>query len=54
MLIKSKTGLFLKSKLKLLSPETIKLLGTTKKDIDQNKDGKDVPKLLELFYYIVI
>ena len=32
-------------KLKLLSPETTKLLGSTKKDVDQNEDGKDVPKL---------
>ena len=39
--IKSKTGY----KLKLLSPETIKLLGGTKKDLDQDKDGDDVPKL---------
>ena len=27
------------------SPETMKLLGSTKKDVDQGKDGKDVPKL---------
>ena len=32
-------------KLKLLTPETIKLLGSTKKDIDKNKDGEIVPKL---------
>ena len=32
-------------KLELLSPETMKLLGSTKKDVDQDKDGKDVPKL---------
>ena len=32
-------------KLKLLSSETMKLLGSTKKDVDQDKDGKDVPKL---------
>ena len=31
-------------KLELLSPETMKLLGSTKKDADQNKDGEDVPK----------
>ena len=29
----------------MLSPETIKLLGGTKKDIDKDKDGEDVPKL---------
>ena len=28
----------------MLSPETIKLLGSTKKDVDNDKDG-DVPKL---------
>ena len=32
-------------KLELLTSETIKLLGSTKKDIDQDKDGEDVPKL---------
>ena len=32
-------------KLELLSPETMKLLGSTKKDIDQDEDGKYVPKL---------
>ena len=32
-------------KLELLSPETMKLLGSTKKDVDQDKDGEDVPKL---------
>ena len=31
--------------LELLSPETTKLLGSTKKDVDQDKDGEDVPKL---------
>ena len=29
-------------KIELLSPETMELLGTTKKDIDQDKDGEDV------------
>ena len=29
----------------MLSPETMKLLGSTKKDVDQDKDGEDVPKL---------
>ena len=31
-------------KLKLLSPETMKVLGSTKKDVDREKDGEDVPK----------
>ena len=52
MAFKIKTGY----KLELLSPKTMKLLGSTKKDIDQNKDGGNVPNqnLLKLFYYIVI
>ena len=29
----------------MLSPETMKLLGSTKKYVDQGKDGKEVPKL---------
>ena len=29
----------------MLSPETMKLLGSTKKDVNQDKDGEDVPKL---------
>ena len=32
-------------KLELLSPETAKLLGSTKKDVEKEKDGEDVPKL---------
>ena len=32
-------------KLGLLSPETMKLLGNKKKDVDQDKDGKDMLKL---------
>ena len=32
-------------KLELLSSETMKLLGSIKKDVDQDKDGEDVPKL---------
>ena len=39
--MKLKTG----CKLELLSPETTKLLGSTKKDVDQDKNGEDVPKL---------
>ena len=38
---KTKTGY----KLELLSPETTKPLESTKKDVDQDKDGEDVPKL---------
>ena len=32
-------------KLELLSPETMKLLGSAKKDGDKDNDGEDVPKL---------
>ena len=32
-------------KLELLSPETMKLLGDSRKDVDQDKDGEDEPKL---------
>ena len=39
IVFKIKTGY----KLELLSPETMKLLGSTKKDED--KDGEDLPKL---------
>ena len=41
IVFKVKTGY----KLELLSPETMKLLGSTKKDVDQDKDGENVPKL---------
>ena len=43
-------------KLELLSPETMKLLGSTKKYVNQDKDGEDVPKLesVMLFWYTVI
>ena len=41
IVFKVKTG----CKLELLSPETMKLLGSTKKDVDRDKDGGDVPKL---------
>ena len=36
-------------KLELLTPETMKLLGSTKKDIDSGKNSENVPKLLKLF-----
>ena len=32
-------------KLELLSPETMKLLGSAKKDVDKDKNGEDAPKL---------
>ena len=32
-------------KLELLTPETIKLLGSTKEDVDQENNGENVPKL---------
>ena len=41
IVFKIKTG----HKLELLSPETMKLLGNTKKHVDQDKDGEDLPKL---------
>ena len=41
IVFKVKTG----CKLELLSSETMKLLGSTKKDVDQDKDREDAPKL---------
>ena len=41
IVFKIKTGY----KLELLSPETMRLLGSTRKDFGQDKDGEDVPKL---------
>ena len=41
IVFKVKTGY----KLELLSLETMKLLGSTKKDVDQDKDGENKPKL---------
>ena len=41
IVFKTKTGY----KLELLSPETMTLLRSAKKDVDQNKDGEDGPKL---------
>ena len=40
-------------KLELLSEETMQLLGSSKKDIDQNKDGKIVPKLETVEIFLV-
>ena len=31
-------------KLELLTPETMKLLGSTKSDVDKGKNGENVPK----------
>ena len=31
--------------LELLSPETMKVLGSAKNDVDKDKDGEDVPKI---------
>ena len=41
IVFKIKTGY----KLELLTPETMKLLGSTKKDVDKDKDGESVTKL---------
>ena len=41
IILKIKTGY----KLELLTEETMQLIGSSKKDIDQNKDGKIAPKL---------
>ena len=41
IVFKIKTGY----KIELLSPEAMKLLGSTKKDVDKDKDGENVPKL---------
>ena len=41
IVFKIKTGY----KLELLTPETMRLLGSTKKDFDKDKDGENLPKL---------
>ena len=41
IVFKIKTGY----KLELLTPETMKLLESAKKDVDKDKDGENVPKL---------
>ena len=41
LVFKTKTGY----KLELLTPETMKLLGSTKKVVDKDKNGENVPKL---------
>ena len=47
---KIKTGY----KLELLSPETIKLLGSIKKDDDQDEDRQGVPKFAESVEDVVV
>ena len=49
IVFKIKTGY----KLELLSLETIKLLGSIRKYVDQNKDGEDVPKLESVEGFLV-
>ena len=49
LLFKIKTGY----KLDLLFPETMKLLGSGKKDVDKDKKGEDVPKL-ESFEVVLV
>ena len=54
--IKSKTIVFrIKTgcKLELLTPETMKFLGSTKKDVDKDKDGEIVPKLESVEFVLV-
>ena len=46
---RKKTGF----KLELLSPETIKLLGSAKKDVDQDKDSENVLKLESVEFVLV-
>ena len=41
IVFKIKTGY----KVELLSSETVKWLGSTKNNVDQDEDGEDVPKL---------
>ena len=45
-IIKNRIAFKLKTdyKLELLTPETMKLLGSGKKDVDKDKDGKNGPK----------
>ena len=40
-------------KLELLSPETMKFLGSTEKDVDQDKDVEDVSKLESVGFVLV-
>ena len=49
IVFKIKTGY----KLELLSPETMKLLRSAKKDVDKDKDGEDVTKLVSVEVVLV-
>ena len=49
IVFKIKTGY----KLELLNPETMKLLGSIKKVVDENKNGENVPKL-ESFEVVLV
>ena len=49
IVFKIKTGY----KLELLTPETMKLLGSTKKDVDKDKNGEIVPKLESVEFVLV-
>ena len=40
-------------KLELLTPETMKLLGSTKKDVDKDKDEENIPKLESVEVFLV-
>ena len=53
--IKNRTVFKIKAgcKLKLLSPETMKLLRSAKKVVDQDKDGENVPKLESVEIFLV-
>ena len=55
--IESQTELFSKiktgCKLELLTPEAMRLLGSTKKVVDKDKNGEDVPKLESLEVVLV-
>ena len=50
IVFKIKTGY----KLELLTPETMKLLGSTKKDVDSDKNSENVPKLESVEVVLVI
>ena len=49
IVFKIKTG----CKLELLTPETMILLGSTKKDVDSDKNSEDVPKLESVEHFVV-
>ena len=49
-ILKMKTGY----KLELSTPETIKLLGSTKRNIDKDKNGENVPKLESVEVLLVL